>query len=30
MSALLADPMFWFALALKIAITVSITVAAPL
>lgn len=28
MSALLADPMFWFALALKIAITVSITVAA--
>lgn len=28
MSALLADPMFWFGLALKIAITVSITVAA--
>lgn len=28
MSALFADPMFWFSLALKIAITVSITVAA--
>ncbi len=30
MSALLADPMFWFSLALKIAITVSITVAASI
>ena len=30
MSALLADPMFWFSLALKIAITASITVAASI
>jgi hypothetical protein len=30
MSALLADPMFWFSLALKIAITVGITVAASI